>query len=137
VRGKQVTASSNCKQQCEGLEIGDGIGYPPDHRLMLELGSEKHPYGRSLASTALKWEVGRWYHVAVAFQNDGANSTAAHYRDGRAVGTQTVDESFHSGDHDLLLGSYGGSHVLNGALDEVKIWDRVLTADEIAREGGE
>jgi hypothetical protein len=32
------------------------------------------------------------------------------------------------------LGSYGNMHTLRGALDEVKIWDRVLSAGEIRRE---
>ena len=45
-----------------------------------------------------------------------------------------LEAIFHSGDHDLLLGAYGGLHFLNGALDEVKIWDRPLTADEIPNE---
>jgi len=39
-----------------------------------------------------------------------------------------------SGEYDLLLGDYGGLHFLNGALDEVKIWDRTLTPDEINSE---
>lgn len=110
------------------------IGYPPDHPLILELGNPQHQYGRSLHSPRLKWELGRWYHLAVVFQSDGKQSTATHYRDGHALGTQTADEPFHSGDHDLLLGAYGGLHFLNGALDEVKIWDRTLTPDEINSE---
>jgi hypothetical protein len=97
------------------------IGYPPCHPLILELGNQQHQYGRSLHSPALKWELGRWYHVAVVFQRDGKQSTATHYRDGQALGTQTADKPFHSGEHDLLLGAYGGLHFLNGALDEVKI----------------
>ncbi len=110
------------------------IGYPPDHRLILELGNQQHQYGRSLHSPALTWEPGRWYHVAVVFQSDDKQTTATHYRDGQALGTQTADEPFHSGDHDFLLGAYGGLHFLNGALDEVKIWDRTLTPDEINSE---
>ena len=89
--------------------------YPPDYPLILELGNERHQYGRSLHSPALKWELGRWYHVAVVFRSDRHESTATHYRDGQALGTQTAGEPFHSGDHDLLLGAYGGLHFLNGA----------------------
>jgi hypothetical protein len=50
------------------------------------------------------------------------------------LGTQTADEPFDSGDHDLLLGAYGGLHFLNGALDEVKIWDRPVAPDEINKQ---
>lgn len=112
------------------------IGYPPEHRLTLELGNAKHAYGRSASSPALKWELGHWYHVAVVFQNDGAKSTVTHYRDGQSVAKHRLEEPFHSGDHDLRLGDYGGRHCLNGALDEVKIWDRALSDEEIGKEAG-
>lgn len=110
------------------------IGYPPGYPLTLELGSEKHQWGTGAGSGALKWEVGRWYHVAVVFQNDGAKSTVTHYRDAQTLARRSFAEAFHTGDHDLLLGSYGNMHTLHGALDEVKIWDRALTADEIRDE---
>ena len=49
-------------------------------------------------------------------------------------GEQTLDEPFHSGSYDLKLGTYGGGHWLNGAIDEVKLWDRVLTPEEVGEE---
>ena len=113
------------------------IGYPPDYPLILEVGNEKLPYGQSLESPALKWELGRWYHVSVVFRSDSKKTTAAHYRDGRLLGTATANGSFHTGEHDLLLGSYGGSHFLNGGLDEVKIWDRASARKRSAARPGE
>jgi hypothetical protein len=110
------------------------IGYPPDYALILEVGNEKHQWGTSFATGALTWELGRWYHVAVAFHTDGQTSTAVLYRDGERVGERTLDEPFHSGAYDLKLGTYGSLHWLNGALDEVKLWDRTLTDDEVAAE---
>jgi len=110
------------------------IGYPPDYALILELGSEKHQWGSSADSGALQWELGRWYHVATTFTSDGASSRAAFYRDGELVGERTLDEPFHSGSYDFKLGTYGGGHLLNGALDEVKLWDRVLSAEEVREE---
>ena len=67
-------------------------------------------------------------------RGDGVKTTVTHYRDGQTLATQTIAEPFHSGAHDLLLGSYGGLHFLNGAINEVKIWDRPLTPDEIHNE---
>ncbi|MBM3476195.1 MAG: LamG domain-containing protein [Armatimonadetes bacterium] len=110
------------------------IGYPPSYALTLEVGNEKHQWGTSFASGALTWELGRWYHVAAAFHSDGKTSTALLYRDGERVSERTLDEPFHSGAHDLKLGTYGGMHWLNGALDEVKLWDRALTDEEVAVE---
>jgi hypothetical protein len=110
------------------------IGYPPSYELILEVGNEKLPYGHGFGSSALKWELGRWYHVTVVFRSDGRTTSAAHYRDGQLLGTQTARQAFNTGDYDLLLGTYGTLHFLNGALDEVKIWDRALGAEEIHEE---
>lgn len=110
------------------------IGYPPEYRLILELGSEKHRWGASFSSQPLTWELGRWYHVATVCESDGQRTTVTHYRDGERVGTETMEEGFHSGPYDLQLGTYGGLHWLNGALDDVKLWDRALTAAEIRAE---
>jgi hypothetical protein len=112
------------------------IGYPPDYRLILELGSDKHQWGHGLASTALQWELGRWYHVATTFTSDGQNCKGFFYRDGQPIGEASFTEGFHSGGHDLKLGVYGGLHWLNGTLDEVKLWDRVLTPEEVQAEYG-
>jgi len=110
------------------------IGYPPDYSLVLEVGSEKHQWGQSFASQPLQWELGRWHHVATAFTSNGQTSTAVLYRDGQKVGESTLAEGFHSGAYDLKLGTYGGMHWLNGTLDEVKLWDRVLTPGEVLSE---
>jgi len=110
------------------------IGYPPDYPLVLELGSEKHQYGKSFNTGRLAWELGRWYHVAVTCTSRGGKTTVCHYRDGQQQSSRTSDDDFHSGPHDVQLGSYGAMHTLRGALDEVKIWDRVLSASEIRRE---
>ena len=64
----------------------------------------------------------------------GGKTTVCHYRDGQQQSSRTSDDDFHSGPHDVQLGSYGAMHTLRGALDEVKIWDRVLSASEIRRE---
>lgn len=110
------------------------IGYPPNYSLILELGSEAHQWGAGFGSQPLQWELGRWYHVAVVFECDGQKSTVTHYRDGEVVGTQTRDEVFHSGTYDLRIGDYGGLHWMDGCIDEVKIWDRALSAEEIRAE---
>ncbi len=110
------------------------IGYPPDYSIILELGSEQHQWGQSLASGPMTWELGRWYHVAVTLESDGQSSTAVFYRDGQKVGEQTIGEGLHSGGYDINLGTYGGMHWLNGTLDEVKLWDQVLTTEDVQAE---
>ena len=81
------------------------------------------------------WD-GNWHHVAGTF--DG--TTVRLFVDGAEVGTGTpasvgIDYSSTSS-LDLLLGQYGGpcstTHAYAGMLDEPRIWDRALGADEIA-----
>jgi len=110
------------------------IGYPPSHPLVLEVGNQEHRWGTSFNTGRLEWTLDRWYHVAVVFQCDGHKSTVEHYRDGRLVGSSTKDEAFHSGNHDLRIGTYGGLHWMDGSIDEVKLWDRPLTAEEVLTE---
>lgn len=110
------------------------IGYPPNYALVLEMGSNAHRWGASFASHPLKWELNRWYHVAVVFDCDNKTSTATHYRDGEVVGTSSRNEVFTSGGADLRLGTYGALHWMEGCLDEIKMWDRPLTAAEIGAE---
>jgi len=110
------------------------IGYPPSHPLILEMGDQNRRWGTSFGTGRLEWTIDRWYHVAVVFQCDGKKSTVTHYRDGRPVGGSTRDEAFHSGSYDLKIGSYGGLHWMDGSIDEVKLWDRPLTADEVLAE---
>jgi hypothetical protein len=110
------------------------IGYPPEYALTLEMGNQKYPYGTSFVTGALQWEIGRWYHVAVTFKRDGDHCVVCHYRDGQKVGESTKTEDLHSGEYDLRLGSYGGMHFPNGALDEVKFWNIVLPEEKMRAE---
>ncbi len=119
------------------------IGYPPAYRIILEMGSEKHRWGTSFASRELKWELGRWYHVAAVYKWDGQKARAWIYRDGELVGEGEKDELLHSGDYDVIIGGYGGSrgaagpvariHMMVGAIDDVRIYRRALGPEEIRR----
>ncbi len=110
------------------------IGYPPSTPLVLEMGNEKHRWGTSFGTGKLEWELGRWYHVAVTFERKGETCTVHHYRDGKLVGTAEKQDDLHSGDFDLRVGTYGGLHWMDGAIDEVKFFDTALTEPEVARE---
>ena len=50
------------------------------------------------------------------------------------MGTARREEGFHSGSHDIRIGTYGGLHWMDGLIDEVKLWDRPLTASEVLAE---
>lgn len=83
---------------------------------------------------------GEWHHVAGTYDGSGSASGISVYVDGVEPATvDTLDQNYTAmadrGD-DVELGailrdesSYGG--YLNGSLDEVRIYDRVLSSDEV------
>ena len=74
--------------------------------------------------------LGRWVHVAATY--DGQMMRI--YMDGKEVGSLQRTGRVHPNNEPLCLGNYDPGHAAHftGLLDEVKIWSRALTADEIA-----
>jgi len=81
---------------------------------------------------------GEWHHVAVtiAFETDGANDTMKVYIDGDLGGgyeSDTVDINQHGGvasDFILTIGARGTTP-FNGQIDDVRVYDHVLSEVEI------
>ncbi len=77
---------------------------------------------------------GKWHHIAMSFRDGGPENTVL-YVDGveAATATTTINRSRQRG---LVIGSweYEAGSFCNfvGAIDEVHIWNRVLTSAEIA-----
>ncbi|MEO9482732.1 MAG: LamG-like jellyroll fold domain-containing protein [Ekhidna sp.] len=73
-----------------------------------------------------------WHHVAFSF-NSGVVNGSQLYLDGVAVGpafTYTVNAQ--TSDFVMAAGAPAGSQHLNGSLDEVRIWNTVRSASQIA-----
>jgi len=82
------------------------------------------PYPPSAA-----WKNGEWHHVAMAWDT----TAARFFADGVLAGTGIITKPFTAADlfaKQFLLGSAGNEHTL---LDEVRIWDRALSPEEITR----
>jgi len=81
------------------------------------------------ALASVVWN-GEWHHVAGTF--DGTNVKL--YVDGiQVVGSgSTIEDIYYYGTGNLYIGSYTNSSYLafNGLIDEVKIWNKALTAGE-------
>ena len=77
---------------------------------------------------------GQWYHVAFSF--DDFTKQQALYLNGDRVATNQSNRSIGYDNHPVLLGGDidNGSPVflLNGRIDEAAIYNRALTADEVA-----
>lgn len=70
-----------------------------------------------------------WVHIAVTY--DAPANTMKLYRDGILVATNTAAAPY-LGEHRLLLGTFAGGNFYSGLIDEVRIWNTVRTAAEIA-----
>lgn len=122
-KGHQVIVS---KDDAYELEIGQqGSG-----RLSVRLGNES----RGAANTPLKEDV--WQHIAFAWDGE----TLEYFHNGESDGVQEVVGLLPINDHAMGFGARPGTPStggpafhMQGALDEVEIYDRCLSHDEISQ----
>ncbi|PKV91539.1 glycosyl hydrolase family 2 [Amycolatopsis echigonensis] len=79
-------------------------------------------------------EAGRWYHLVGV--RDAATGQLALYVDGQLAASRSVCLGEASTGHTVIgRGKYGGNPVdfLNGAVDQVHVYDRALSAAEVAK----
>ncbi|MBL7932894.1 MAG: choice-of-anchor D domain-containing protein, partial [Bacteroidia bacterium] len=69
-----------------------------------------------------------WYHVAVTY--DAPSTTMSLYKNGVLVASSNTVQPY-TGSTPLQLGAYDGTYVVNGSMDEVRVWNRALCASEI------
>jgi hypothetical protein len=90
--------------------------------------------GMTHVESGYRLPLKEWHHIAVTLDN--LSHQAQFYIDGKAFGTLHVNVPhwLTNRDHDLFVGEYDGSGRWPwvGKLDEVRIYNRVLTAAEIA-----
>ncbi len=72
-------------------------------------------------------EIAGWNSVASVY--DGSNVSL--YFNGGLVDSTPITGSIMQSDNDLTLGSAGGAAYYNGMIDEVRIYNKALTASEI------
>jgi hypothetical protein len=78
-------------------------------------------------------ETGRWYHLVGV--RDAATGQLALYVDGKQAVSRNVCLGEASSGHTVIgRGQFGGNPVdyLNGAVDQVHVYDRALTDQEVA-----
>jgi hypothetical protein len=88
-----------------------------------------HP-GMWLGSS--KWipAIGQWHHVAIV----GNNNTYTFYVNGLNYGDTTASSSLPSVNAPLEIGKAEAGFYFNGAIDQVKVYRRALSAEEIEDE---
>lgn len=78
---------------------------------------------------------GEWHHIAVTWKRNDPNGFVS-YVDGQVQASRASQDvpMADLSSIDLFLGSYlGSSEFLNGALDEVRIWNVALTQEQIVQ----
>jgi Ca2+-binding RTX toxin-like protein len=107
-----------------------GLDFRSDGRLIFQAnyGLVMGGNGRGTWSSNTALTAGQWHHVAVTY--DG--SDFRFYLDGQLDGTHQANITFGKNNQALVLGAdlAGGSH-FDGAMDDVRVYNRALTAGEI------
>jgi hypothetical protein len=87
------------------------------------------------ALAPVKPEVGRWYHLVGV--RDTVKGELRLYVDGQLAGTAgaCLPQAAPTGNTVIGRGKYGGNQVdfLDGTVDQVHLYDRALSAGEIAQ----
>ncbi len=73
--------------------------------------------------------AGKWTHVAVTY--DASTTTMRLYRDGILVSTNASVPANYSNENIVLASHTGGNSLINGWMDEVRIWTIALTTAQI------
>jgi hypothetical protein len=92
---------------------------------------------RAYESSSVNLVANQWQHIAITY--DDANNIIKYYKNGQYIESDTTIYSMDSNNKDLSIGSRWDDPTANpyqGSLDEVKIWNKVLTASEINEEYG-
>ncbi len=127
-----TTSNSFTGQGVYAMSVYNGTLYAANRRNAA--GLEVHGFGSNavLESPGAygNWTGNAWNHVAATY--DG--STMRLYRNGTLVSSRSVAVPVATNIQKLLIGNDFGAGYFNGTIDDVKIWRRALTADEVANE---
>ena len=103
------------------------------NQLFIQSGDGEEMWGAATQTGEFAgFENNRWYHVAATF--DG--SVFRLYLDGVEVGVSKPEATLTKGTNALTIGAYSGgvTSVFKGALDEMKLYNRVKSGMEIVKD---
>jgi hypothetical protein len=87
----------------------------------------------ALASTSTSWIGGRWYFVAVTYTDTGSK-TMTIYIDGQSENSRAGPTRGSNLSPTAFIGQlYDGTLKFNGTIDDVRVYNRCLGADEVKR----
>ncbi len=80
--------------------------------------------------TAAPYNLNQWYHYVVTYDSAGGTDNTKIYRDGQIIKTFTDTGTLAQATGNLFIG-YAGSYFMNGFIDEVRVYNRALSASEV------
>jgi parallel beta-helix repeat protein len=128
-------AKRNSSTTNDALLGGDATVQQP--RLLILAGGNNVRFTANEAGTPINWTnaspgTGVWFHWVLVY--DDSIGTATLYVNGQSKGTQTVANAYSGSPGNLELGSNSGTfNPFDGYLDEVAVYNRALSADEVGR----
>jgi hypothetical protein len=72
---------------------------------------------------------GRWHHLFVTY--NASSNTATLYKDGASIGVVTSAGGSSANNNVLYIGSRAGSYAIDATIDDVRIYNRALSANEV------
>lgn len=79
---------------------------------------------------------GTWQHFVVVWNGQSSTDSVVLYKDGVAInqtfGTAGTGSAESDASNSLTIGGLGASSVMNGSLDDVRIYNRVLSSGEVS-----
>ena len=104
---------------------------PVDHDFKLSA-AHNGSWGAPHVQDTETMELDQWYHVGVTFELDSADvGTMKLFKDGVLV-DESTDVPLHHDSTNCFLGTLPGSDYFNGLMDEVSVWSRPLSENEIS-----
>jgi len=104
------------------------------YQLRLNLGYISLLTSSGSITSDLLVDTGKWHYVSVV--RDTTSGMTTLYLDGRSYSTVNLGIAYQGSD--VTVGKNAdGTHVFNGSIDEVRIYNRALSADEIKQLYGE
>ncbi|MCK4819687.1 tandem-95 repeat protein, partial [bacterium] len=90
-----------------------------------------HSFGATVVQDVTPLSHDQWYFVAVTF--DYLSGEMILYRDGIEIDRDIVPEALRSvADASVLIGAMDGSYIWQGSMDEPRLYDHVLSAEQIS-----
>ena len=110
-----------------GTDEGSGKGM----MLRIEASTIKFWADSSESSSSFTYTINTnvWYHIALAF--DRTNNTLSLYIDGNLVATNAYTIDYNANIGNFQIGTRAGVNLIDGRIDEVIIFDKLLTNMEI------